>query len=90
MTRDELAFVLYKSHYLGKREWKDVESGIRDLCRTDADAAARALGVTLDPGPSPRYEAALGVLARAHLPTATQEIIAKAIVAAIDADKERT
>lgn len=89
MTRDDLAKAIY--HAGDGLDWTRTDQITKERCLKRADAAAKALGVALDPETDPRYEAAMKELLDKELPwaRANADSISRAIVSAIDVDKGR-
>jgi len=92
MTKEELAKIMYNESRIGfdvTWDHKNLPETSREYYRRAAEAAAKALGVTLETPPSPpdpRYEAARNRLPKGW--AGIRDDVAQAIVAAIDADKE--
>jgi hypothetical protein len=92
MTREDLARIRYNESRIGfDVTWghKNVNEASRDYWRRAADAAAKALAVELEPAPptDSRHKVIMDLLAGRMSKNLT-EAISRAIVAAIDADKE--
>lgn len=93
MTRDQLAEIMWNAGS-GVR-WNHLSEGAKEWYRVLAETAAKALGAMLETPalpPDPRYVAALSVLKAREISTTVavgNEIIAAAIVAAIEEDKKR-
>lgn len=95
MTRNDLAKIMYNESRIGFDvgwDHENVSEISRDYYRRAAGAAAKALGVQLEgvaPPPNPRYEAAKKALEEnRHINGEWRSAIARAIVAALDADKK--
>lgn len=92
MTKEELAKIMYNESRIGfdvTWDHKNLPENSRGYYRRAAEAAAKALGVTLDepaPKSDPRYEAARKCIPKSW--AGIGDDVARAIVAAIDADKE--
>jgi hypothetical protein len=88
MTREELAKKLYESYNtMSQSTWWGTTEHVRRMHREAAEVAAKELGVTIETPADHRYKAALDVLEpNLFLNRDAKMTIARAIVAALDAD----